>query len=132
MVTASENTSSTLTVPTPKKSNTTRLVQTMIGSIPVNIYPTDFVLMTSTSETSEENQKDNFVENAKVQGAKPPSSPKAYAVESTSQEVYPCSFKGKSKVIIMKKKLVQKVKTTDVLRDQIPYHRGQSRNLKIS
>ncbi|CAB4313265.1 unnamed protein product [Prunus armeniaca] len=142
MVTASENTSSTLIVPTPKKSNTTRLVQTMIESIPVNLYPTDSVMMTSTSETSEESQKDNSVENAKLQGAKPPSSPKAHAVESISQEVYPYSFKGKNKVIIMKKKvvniphpqrkLVQKGKTTDVLRDQIPYQRGQSRNLKIS
>ncbi|CAL8999688.1 unnamed protein product [Prunus brigantina] len=65
----------------------------MIGSIPVNLYPAYYVLMTSTSETSKECQKDNSVENAKVQWAKPPSSPKAHDVESTSQEVYPCSFK---------------------------------------
>ncbi|CAB4268810.1 unnamed protein product [Prunus armeniaca] len=66
MVIVSENTSSTLTVPTPQRSNTTRFVQIIIGSIPINMYPTDSVLMTSTNKTSEESQKDNFEENAKV------------------------------------------------------------------
>ncbi|CAL9000409.1 unnamed protein product [Prunus brigantina] len=60
------NTSSTLTGPTPKKSNTIRFVQIMIGSILVNLYPTDSVLMTSTNGTSEESQKDNSVGNTEV------------------------------------------------------------------
>lgn len=66
MAYVSKNTSSTLTVMTPKKSNTTRLVQIMIGSILVNLFPTDSVLMTSTNETSEESQKDNSLENIEV------------------------------------------------------------------
>ncbi|KAL6284692.1 hypothetical protein ACE6H2_015621 [Prunus campanulata] len=78
----------------------------MIGSIPVNLYLTDYVLMTSTNETSEESQKDNSLENTEVQGAEHLSSPKAHVVESTSQEAYPCSSKGKSKAIIMKRKVV--------------------------
>ncbi|KAI5335855.1 hypothetical protein L3X38_025989 [Prunus dulcis] len=106
MATVSKNTSSTLIVLTPKKSNTTRFVQIMIGSIPVNMYHIDSVLMTSTNETSEESQKDNSVKNAEVQRPKPPSSLRAHVVESTSQEVYPCSSKGKSKAIIMKRKVV--------------------------
>ncbi|CAL9017106.1 unnamed protein product [Prunus brigantina] len=134
MVTEGKNTSSTLAVPTSKRTNATRFVQIMIGSIPVNLYPTDSVLMTSTNETSEEGQKDDSVENTEVQGAEPPSSPKTHAVESTSQEVYPCLSKGKNKAIIMEKKVVniphpqrkhvQKVKTTDASRDQNPVSQG--------
>ncbi|KAL6293862.1 hypothetical protein ACE6H2_002004 [Prunus campanulata] len=102
----------------------------MIGSIPVNLYPTDSVLMTSTNETSEVSEKDDSEKNTKVQGAKPRSSLRAHIVEPTSQEVYPCYSKGKSKAIIMKRKvvkiphpqrkLVQKAKTIDALRNQIP------------
>ncbi|KAI5344524.1 hypothetical protein L3X38_012401 [Prunus dulcis] len=109
-----KNTLTTLAVPTPKRTNTSRMVQIMIGSIPVNLYPTDSVLITSTNE--------------------PPSSLRAHVVESTLQEVYPCSPKGKSRAIIMKKKVVniphpqrkcvKKVKITDVSRDQIPVSQG--------
>ncbi|CAL8087426.1 unnamed protein product [Prunus armeniaca] len=70
------------------------------------------------------------VQTVKTKEEAPPSSPKAHVVESTTQEVYPCSSKGKSKAIILKKKvvniphplrkLVQKMKTTNASRDQIP------------
>ncbi|CAL8989853.1 unnamed protein product [Prunus brigantina] len=127
-------TSTTLAMPTPKRTNATRFAQIMIGSIPVNLYPTDSALMTSIDETSEEIQKDDSQESIEVQRAEPPSSPRAHVVESTSQEVYPCSHKGKSKAIIMKKKvvniphpqrkLVKRVKITDASRDQILIPQG--------
>ncbi|CAB4278488.1 unnamed protein product [Prunus armeniaca] len=134
MVTEGKNTSTTLTVPTPKRTNATQFVRIMIGSIPVYLYTTDSALMTSIDETSEESQKDDSQENIEVQGVEPPSSPRAHAVESTLQEVYPCSHKGKNKAIIMKKKVVniphpqrknvKRVKTIDVSRDQILVSQG--------
>ncbi|KAI5316792.1 hypothetical protein L3X38_036499 [Prunus dulcis] len=47
IMTEGKNTLTTLAVPTPKRINTSRIVQIMIGSIPVNLYPTDTVLVTS-------------------------------------------------------------------------------------
>ncbi|CAB4319825.1 unnamed protein product [Prunus armeniaca] len=131
MVTASEKTASTLAVLTPKRTSATRFVQIMIGSIPVNLYPTDSALMTSIDETSDESQEDDSQENIEVQEAEPSSSPRAHVVESTLQEVYPCSHKGKSKAIIMKKKVVniphpqrKRVKTVVASKGQILIPQG--------
>ncbi|KAI5338768.1 hypothetical protein L3X38_018040 [Prunus dulcis] len=113
MVTEGKNTSSTLAVLTPKS------------------YP---ICPNHDWMNPGQRQKDESVKNVEVQGAELPLSPEAYVVESTLQEVYPCSPKGKSKAIIMKKKvvniphpqrkLVKKVKTTDVSRYQIPVSQG--------
>ncbi|CAL2227449.1 unnamed protein product [Prunus armeniaca] len=131
MVTASEKTASTLAVPTPKRTSATRFVQIMIGSIPVNLYPTDSALMTSIDETSDESQEDDSQENIEFQGAEPSSNPTAHVVESSLQEVYPCSHKGKSKAIIMKKKVVniphpqrKRVKTVVASKGQILIPQG--------
>ncbi|KAI5323357.1 hypothetical protein L3X38_032429 [Prunus dulcis] len=97
MVTKGKNTSSTLAVPTPKRINATQFFQIMIGSISVNLYPTNYVLMTSTNETSEEGQKDESVTNVEVQRTEPQSNLLAHVVESTLQEVYPCSHTSSTK-----------------------------------
>jgi len=129
IVAEGKNISGASNVSIPKKIANTCFAQIMIGSIPISLYPTDLVLTTSSSETSEESQDDDSEENIEAQVVKPQPNPRALVVEATSQDVYPGSSTGKSKAIIMEKKVVniphpqrkllQRAKTIGTVRNQI-------------